>query len=200
MRRGRSLPLLAVPLVAVSCGTDSGLPRPLSRNQPGTRAVSPLSAEEAARRQVVYLPVYSHTYITDSADPYLLSATINVRNTDPRHPIILDRVSYHDSQGRPIQLFVASPIELIPLGSIEFFIRPSDTRGGTGASVLIGWSARDEVSPPLVEAVMIGTSGSQGVSFVTRGVVVEGLDTVPSKTIGAAPHAGDRPGTIGVNP
>jgi hypothetical protein len=150
--------------------------------------VEAIPAGETAVRRVVYLPVYSHVYISDSADPYLLSATISVRNTDPSRPIVLDSVRYHDSLGRVIQSYVDRPLELAPLASVEYFVRPSDTRGGTGASVLAAWSAREAASPPLVEAVMIGTTGSQGISFHTRGTVIEGVESLPIKPAEAAPR------------
>lgn len=181
---------LVLAFLLPGCGDDARLPRPNRGQGPGTRRVERLPAESTARRQVVYLPVYSHTYINDSADPYRLSATVTVRNVDPRYALVLDSVRYHDSQGRVIRSYVEHSTELAPLGSVEYFVRPSDTRGGTGASVLVAWSAREPVSPPLVEAVMVGTTGGQGVSFLSRGIVIEGLGSLPQDGQGAGPRVG----------
>jgi hypothetical protein len=53
-----------------------------------------------------------------------------------------------------------------------------NTTGGSGASFLVQWFAKESVSDPVIETVMIDTSSQQGISFVRTGHV---LSEVPTK-------------------
>jgi hypothetical protein len=150
-------------------GGPPGSPRGPTTLPPGARRVPPIPDAEIQARQSVYLPIYSHIYVSNNGSPYYLAVTITVRNTDPKRPIVLSSARYLDSKGELIRAYLDQPIELGPLASLEYFIQQSDSRGGTGASLVLDWAAREPVSPPIVEAVMIGTTGSQGISFITRG-------------------------------
>lgn len=123
------------------------------------------------RGQLVYLPVYSHVY-HQAGKPHLLTVTVSVRNTSPDTPVQIESVRYYDTQGKPIKSFLKSPMKLGPLATGEFLVARDDTSGGSGANFLVQWAADTDVSPPVVEAVMIDTSSQQGISFVRGGVVV----------------------------
>jgi len=125
--------------------------------------------------QTVYLPVYSHVFAGSRESPFYLAATLSVRNTDQRNPIMLVEVRYYDSDGNLLDRFLDSPVLLKPLASWQYVIAESDKRGGPGASLLVKWKAEHPVSPPVVESVMISTRSQQGVSFTSRGQVVEEL-------------------------
>jgi len=45
-------------------------------------------------------------------------------------------------------------------------------RAGSGANFLVKWKSQTKVNPPLIEGVMIGTRSGQGISFVSRGQVI----------------------------
>ena len=47
-----------------------------------------------------------------------------------------------------------------------------DKSGGLGANFLVEWVAEQPVYGPVVEAVMIGTAGTQAISFVSTGFSV----------------------------
>lgn len=117
---------------------------------------------------MIYVPVYSSIYHGDGATPFNLAVTLSVRNTDQARPLTLHSVRYFDNQGTLLHDYVDTPGTLAPLASSDIVVRASDTRGGVGASFLVEWSGAD-ISPPLVEGVMIGTASQQGLSFVTRG-------------------------------
>jgi hypothetical protein len=51
----------------------------------------------------------------------------------------------------------------------EFFIREWDQEGGSGANFLLEVKRADGVKPPLVEAVMAGSSGNHGFAFTSKG-------------------------------
>lgn len=101
-----------------------------------------------------------------------LTATLSVRNTDANHPIILSSIRYYDSGGKLVRNYLAQSGELGPLASADFVVDEADTSGGSGASFLVDWVAQQPVSPPVIEAVMISATGSQGISFVTSGQVI----------------------------
>ena len=68
--------------------------------------------------------------------------------------------------------FVETPIRLGPLASTEFFVDEHDKSGGLGASFLVEWVAEQPVYGPVVETVMVGTAGTQAISFVSTGRVL----------------------------
>jgi hypothetical protein len=88
---------------------------------------------------------------------------------------------YLDSSGKELRSFTDGPFRLGPHAAAEFRVGQSDKAGGAGASVRVEWNARDEVMPPVVESVMIGTSGAQGISFLSvgRSARLKGSDPEP---------------------
>lgn len=137
------------------------------------RVVAPGSIGIEAAGQILYVPIYSHVYHSDSAASYNLSALLSVRNADRAGSIVVKSVDYHDVRGRRLRGYLEQPVEVPPLGVVECYLRESDTTGGSSASFLVEWtSERAEAVSPVVEAVMIGTTGAQGISFVTEARVV----------------------------
>ena len=126
-----------------------------------------------ATRRAVYVPVYSSIYHglgTRGSEEIDLTATVSVRNLSATTPLVLQAVRYHDSTGRRLRDYVERPATLAPLASVEFVVDRKDRAGGPGASFVVEWTAPQGVDAPLVEAVMLGTLGTTGVSFTSRGV------------------------------
>jgi hypothetical protein len=140
-------------------------------DQRGTDA-PPLPAEALREGHTVYVPVYSHVY-AERGRPYLLTATLSIRNTDPKHPITLVSVRFYDSDGKLIKEYLDKPAELKAMASTRYIITEGDDTGGSGANFLVKWKSQTKVNPPLVEGVMIGTRSGQGISFVSRGQVID---------------------------
>jgi hypothetical protein len=109
------------------------------------------------------------------------ATTLGIHNTSQDRPLVLLRADYFDTSGTLIHRYVTDPIAIKPLGSVEAFVPVEDTRGGTGANFVVEWAAGGPVSEPLVEAVMIGSLGTQGYSLVSRGKPVEAGGS-PSET------------------
>jgi hypothetical protein len=133
----------------------------------------PLQAQELSRGQLVYVPVYSHIYYGDREQTFPLTVVLSIRNTDSKHSITLLRVDYNDSDGKLIRKYLNKPISLNPLASIRYVVNASDMSGGSGANFMVQWKAETEVNNPLLEGVMIGTAGQQGISFTSRGQAVK---------------------------
>ena len=125
-----------------------------------------------SRGQTVYVPVYSNVFFGDKARTFNLSVTLSIRNSDGKNPIKLTKVAYHDQTGKHVQDFLKKPMELSPWNSTRFFIKESDVTGGAEAFFIVVWQAAAQVNPPIIEGVMIGVRGQQGVSFLSRGTPI----------------------------
>jgi hypothetical protein len=122
--------------------------------------------------QTVYVPVHSRVFFGDTARAFELSVTLSIRNTDGQDPIKLTKVAYYDQTGKHVRDFLKKPVELKPWNSTRFFIKESDVTGGAEAFFIVVWQAATQVNPPIIEGLMIGVRGQQGVSFSSRGTVI----------------------------
>jgi len=125
------------------------------------------------RGQTIYVPVYSHIYSGDREQPFYLAATLSIRNTDRRHAITLTAVDYYDSQGKFLQHYLETPLPLNAMATKRYVVPESDKSGGSGAKFIVTWQAEQPVAEPLIESVMISTKTQQGISFTSRGRVLE---------------------------
>lgn len=127
---------------------------------------------ELSQGQTVYVPVYSQVFFGDKARTFDLSATLSIRNIDVKGAIQITKVGYYNETGKHVRDFVDKPVVLQPWGSTRFYIKESDESGGTEAFFVVIWQSDSPVIPPIVESVMIGASGQQGVSFTSRGTAI----------------------------
>jgi hypothetical protein len=123
---------------------------------------------DIAESQTVYVPIYSHIY-SKGGEPYLLEATLSVRNSDPERSIDITSVSYYDTKGKLVQEYLEGVVTLGPLETTEFLVEKTDTRGGSGANFIVAWKAGQPVYEPLIEAVMIGLGKGYSISFKSIG-------------------------------
>lgn len=128
---------------------------------------------DVSKGQKVYVPVYSHVYQGPKSRPYNLSALLSIRNVDVRHSITVTTVKYYDDNGKLVKNYFDKPIVVPPMGTKEVFIPERDKKGGSGANFTVRWEGGTEVATPIIQAVMIGTASTQGISFVCDGVVIE---------------------------
>ena len=123
--------------------------------------------------QTVYVPVYSHIYSGDREQPFYLAATLSIRNADLKHAIILTAVDYYDSDGKFLKHYLDKALSLNALVTKRYVVPESDKSGGSGAKFIIRWQSDQPVAEPLIESVMISTKTQQGISFTSRGRVLE---------------------------
>jgi len=138
--------------------------------------ISPVLAGEnikLSKGQTVYVPAYSHIYGGDKEIEFLLAVTLSIRNTDPKNSFIVTTVDYYDSAGKLIKKYLEKPLKLAALASTRYVIKESDKTGGSGANFIVSWESDKMIHPPIIESVMIGTRGQQGISFVSRGQVLQ---------------------------
>ena len=127
------------------------------------------TAQKMPIRHTVYVPAYSTIRVAGGKAKVDLATTLTIHNTSEEKPLIVLRVDYFDTAGNLVHRYLEKPIAIRPLGSGETFIPSQDTRGGTGANFIVEWSGERPITHPLIEAVMLGISGSQGFSFTSRG-------------------------------
>lgn len=128
-------------------------------------------AETLTRGATLYVPVYSHIY-ADGGNELLLETTLSIRNTDPGQAIVVEAVDYYSGTGELVRRYLESPARLGSLASTEFLVDRKDRSGGAGANFLVTWASADDVSEPLVEAIMVGVTGNRALSFARPGKVV----------------------------
>jgi Protein of unknown function (DUF3124) len=126
--------------------------------------------------QTIYVPAYSHIYHGDREAPFSLTVTLSIRNIDLNHKIKITAVDYYESQGKILKKFLDKPIILNPLASTRYIIPHKDRSGGSGANFIVKWESDKDVNPPIVESIMISTFAQQGVSFTSRGQVINKSD------------------------
>ena len=125
--------------------------------------------------QTVYVPLYSHIYSGDREQPFYLAATLSIRNTDRKHTITLIAVDYYDSQGKFLKNYLEKPLPLNAMATKRYVVPESDKSGGSGAKFIVTWQSDEPVAEPLIESVMISTKTQQGISFTSRGRVLEAI-------------------------
>jgi hypothetical protein len=132
------------------------------------------------------VPVYSHVYQDRRGKPFNLVTTLSVRNTDLAHPIQLTTVRYYNSKGELLRNLLEHPRTLGPLATTDFAVDEHDN-DGSGTSLIVEWVAEQEVHEPVIEAVMISTALSQGLSFTSPGRVIRTLPSAVESEAAAPP-------------
>lgn len=126
-----------------------------------------------SKGQSVYVAIYSHIYHGDQDRTFDLTATLSIRNTDPKQEITIISADYFDSDGNLLKNYVEKPVKLKKLSSLRYIIKSKDKSGGSGANFIVRWESKEPVNSPLIEAIMISTRSQQGISFVSRGQVIK---------------------------
>jgi hypothetical protein len=156
------------------------LPRPLSSWLKLVLAALLLAAANSAaaeirllKGQTVYVPAYSHIYYGDREQPFYLTVTLSIRNTDPVHPITIVAVDYFDSAGKLLKQYLEGEVKLGAMTSTRYVVKESDKSGGSGANFIVRWKSAAKVTEPVMETIMISTSTQQGISFTSRGQAIK---------------------------
>lgn len=126
--------------------------------------------------QTIYVPIYSHIYSGNREQPFYLAATLSIRNTDREHAITITAVDYYDSQGRFLKHYLEKPLVLGAMATQRYVVPESDKSGGSGAKFIVAWHSDQPVAEPLIESVMISTKTQQGISFTSRGRVLDAVN------------------------
>lgn len=140
---------------------------------PSASTLSPIDVSkiDIVTGQTVFVPAYSEIYGSNSGTLSGLNATLAIHNTDPDDAILIRSVRYYDTDGVLIRDFMTAPVSLPPMGTTGFVVRAGEV-GGWGTNFIVEWGAEKPVYEPVIEAVMVGELGTNGISFISAGRVV----------------------------
>ncbi len=154
--------------ILFSCADEKK--RPLETTVDWNTRTTNVTADQLQFKGSTYLSVYSDIYDMTNETKHLLTATISMRNTSLTDSLFIFKADYFNTNGQLIRAYVNNPIFLVPMETVEIVINRRDTTGGSGANFIFDWSLRTESTEPLFESVMIWTTGTQGISFLSKGV------------------------------
>jgi hypothetical protein len=123
--------------------------------------------------QTLYVPVYSNIFSAPKQVPFNLATILSIRNTDISNSIKIIAADYYDTKGRLVKKYYDKAITLAPLESTYIYLPEDDTAGGFGANFIVTWAASREVNAPIIECLMIGMRGGQGISFISPGQAIK---------------------------
>jgi hypothetical protein len=125
------------------------------------------------QNEQVYVPIYSDIYYVDSHHTFSLTATLSIRNTSFKDSIYVFSIDYYNSGGQKVRRYNDSTLLIKPMESVEFVVENKDDTGGVGANFVVEWGAKAGAQKPYFQGIMIGTTGQQGISFTTEGIVIQ---------------------------
>ena len=128
-----------------------------------------LDLTDSLTKGTTYLSVYSQIYSQTEHKTHDLTSTVSIRNVNRADTIYIKKAEYFNTSGNSIRTYFNKPIFIAPMETVEIIIDERDQEGGTGANFLFDWAIKPNSGDPFFEAIMISTSGQQGLSFTTQG-------------------------------
>lgn len=117
-----------------------------------------------------YLPIYSEIYQRNQNFTFALTATVSIRNISIEDTIYIYKADYYNTHGELIHKYLDQTVFVRPMETIEIVVDEDDKKGGTGGNFVFDWAVNKNSLIPFFEAVMISTTGQQGLSFTTQGI------------------------------
>ncbi|MEA2897960.1 MAG: hypothetical protein QOJ84_3575 [Bradyrhizobium sp.] len=132
-------------------------------------SLTALPSEKLGVTGSFYVPAYSSVSLSEGRLRADFSVTLNIHNASETRPLVLRRIAYFDTNGKPVQSYLKEPVALKPFATIEVFIPTTDVRGGTGANFIVDWAADGPIAEPVIEALMLGGLGAGQYAFISQG-------------------------------
>jgi hypothetical protein len=146
-----------------SAQTGAGLEQRFSTS------LTALPSEKLGVTGSFYVPAYSSVSLSEGRLRADFSVTLAIHNASESRPLVLRRIAYFDTNGKPVQSYLKEPVALKPFATIEVFIPTTDVRGGTGANFIVDWAADGPIAEPVIEALMLGGLGTGQYAFISQG-------------------------------
>lgn len=157
-----------------SCNVEKEYREKEKREVPSSNEFKPSSyVHKMLMGQSVYVPIYSSLYSEYEEKLFHMTGILSIRNISPKNSITISKIDYYDTNGKLIKSFINQQFTLGAMSSKDFVIAQSDLTGGTGANFIVTWGSQKPISIPIIEAVMIGSIGTKGFSFSSRGKEIE---------------------------
>ena len=125
--------------------------------------------------QEIYVAAYCKVYYGLKGQSFPLVTTLLFHNTDPENPLEITSASYYNHEGALVAECLEQPVKLAPLGAWEYLVKKPVETGSSGSCFVVRWQSQAKISPPIVESVMISSTGQQGISFSSTGRVIKEL-------------------------
>ena len=125
------------------------------------------------KTELVYIPIYSDIYFFDERHTMSLTSTLSIRNTSFNDSIYIFSIDYYNSTGEKVRRYNKETLLVKPMESVEFVVEDKDDTGGVGANFVVEWGAKSGSQRPYFQGIMIGTTGQQGISFTTEGIIIQ---------------------------
>jgi hypothetical protein len=154
----------------VSCENPMTVHNELPPKNDWTSREATITIDSSFEEGSTYLPVYSEIYQRNQNFTFDLTATVSIRNISLVDTVYLKSANYFNTHGDLIRKYFENPVYVKPMETIEIVVNEDDKEGGTGANFVFEWAMRKGSLEPFFEAVMISTTGQQGLSFTTRGI------------------------------
>jgi hypothetical protein len=87
-----------------------------------------------------YVPVYAHIYGM-GGKPFLLEATLSVRNPDPVYAMKISAIDLYDTNSKLVRSYLEAPVSLAPMATAAYLVEKSDSQAGSGANFVVQWSS-----------------------------------------------------------
>lgn len=129
-----------------------------------------INPQDSLSNGSTYLSIYSKIYSVTEHRSINLTVTASLRNISSSDTIFITKSDYYNTEGDLIRSYLKEPIFIKPHETIEIIIDEKDTYGGSGANFIFEWAHPKNSPDPVFDAVMISTSGQQGISFTTQGI------------------------------
>ncbi|MCB2225807.1 MAG: DUF3124 domain-containing protein [Desulfarculaceae bacterium] len=130
-------------------------------------AASPALAQ-GPQSGAIYAPLYQTAVIDHRNRTLELTATLYVRNPNPAVELQVESIVIHDGKGKQLKQLIPKVKILAPLATLHLLV-PQLPSSVSAPSALVRWRGGEKAAPPLVEVLMMGTAGQQGISLTTNG-------------------------------
>ncbi len=128
---------------------------------------------KVAMGNVVYVPAYAQVFSHTDQKTMSLVTTLAIHNTDPKHSLILRSIRYYSEDGTLLKEYLKQPRILSPMATATYGLYPERPNVGIGANAVVEWVSDQKIVKPIIEAIMISTEGTFGVSFISPGYAIE---------------------------
>ncbi len=129
--------------------------------------------------QTIFVPAYSEVHYAGKDLTMKLAVTLTIHNTDFTYPIFVTSVRYYNTKGEMVKEYREKPQRLGPMAAADFFVDSGEQTGGVGTHFIVEWVAEQPVYEPVIEALMLSNSGTQGLSFTSAGRVIKHIEIPP---------------------
>ena len=121
--------------------------------------------------QTLFVPGYSEV-LTHEGSSEPLASTLYVHNIDPKQSIAVLEIEYLDTDGGLVKRHLDDAKVLEPFQSMRVLVPIGSTQNTHGGNFVVKWEAEEAVLQPIVEALIVGGNGTQGISFISKARVL----------------------------